>query len=206
MLARSLPLRRLRARGALYLVASVAWITLAVAGPAAAQHIDGPMGGPAKPANPEQQKMQALMAAQMQLLQLQRQALADPAIAKEQTELRSFMEAEMVKRDPAMKGKLARFYGLEKDIEAARAANPPDPARMQTLMSEGRELAQALTEGQAAVMKIPEVKKRMDAFEAKLDKKMVELNPEVPKMKKLLDDARAEMAGSAPPGALPPGH
>ena len=163
---------------------------------ALAQHPMPPAapGAPGAPGGVDP-RMQAMMAAQMRIMQAQQQAIADPAIVKERDVVQKAIETEMTKRDKKVRSKLDRFHALEKQIEGMQAQDTKDPAKLEPLLKEIRELAMELSQHQQKVMEDPAVMAKVDAFEKKLLAKMGEIDPGVPA---LIEQMKAAQA-SAPP-------
>lgn len=174
----------------LFLAAVVA---LSVPGAALAQHGMSP-AGPGAPGMGDP-KMQALMQAQVRIMQAQQKALADPGIVKERDAVQKTIEAEMKKLDPKVGAKIDRFHELEKQLDALRATN--DRAKAEPLLKEIREIGPQLFESQKKAMESKAVKAKVEAFEKRLKAKMAEIDPEVPQLIK-------QMEAAAP--TPPPGH
>jgi hypothetical protein len=147
-----------------------------------------PGHGTGQPQIPPGQQ-QALMMAQMQLMQAEQKAMQDPLIIAERTKIRDLIEAEMLKADPKLKPTLKRFHELEgeaKKMQAQQAAGTLDMTKAQALMTEMGEIGPKLEKAQMAVMQLPHVKKATEAFEKRLEAKMLEIDPKVGDARKML--------------------
>lgn len=158
-----------------------------------AQHGMPPTGAPGG-ADP---KAQAMMMAQMRIMQAQQKALTDPAIIKERDAIQATIEAEMKKRDPQVGAKIERFHVLEKQLEGFKAQGPEGRAKAEPVIKEIRELAKVLFEHQQKAMENAAVKAKVEAFDKKVQAKMAEIDPGVPPLIE-------QMKASQP--MPPPGH
>jgi hypothetical protein len=173
-----------------------AFAALLLSAPAAfGQAASAPTGGmPAghgtgQPQIPPSQQ-QALMMAQMQLMQAEQKAMQDPTLLAERDKIRNLIEGEMLKVDPTLKPTLKRFKELEqeaKKMQAQQKAGTLDMSKAQLLMKEMGEIGPKLEKAQMAVMDKPQVRKATDAFEARLKAKMLEIDPNTANARKLLE-------------------
>ena len=72
-------------------------------------------------------------------------------------------------------------------MQAQQAAGTLDMTKAQALMKEMGEIGPALEKAQVAVMDKPQVKKQTEAFEKRLEAKMLEIDPGVGKAKAMVE-------------------
>lgn len=180
------------------MVRYLALIALVFSAPAAlGQAASAPTGGmpPGHSATGQPQippgQQQALMMAQMRLMQAEQKAMKDPVLIAEREKIRNLIEGEMLKVDPTLKPTLKRFHELETKAKAMQdqqqKTGAVDMEKAKKLMAEMGEIGPKLEKAQMAVMKKPAVQKATKAFEKKLEAKMLEVDPETGASRKLLE-------------------
>jgi hypothetical protein len=134
---------------------------------------------PAQALTPEQQAIQNLFneyqELHSQLQGLQGQALQDPQLSADQEALGNDIRVAMEAYDPMMKQRLGRVNAIETEASAAQAAG--DMPKLQLLMSEAQEIEQHFMSVQESVMEQPEIAAKVDAFQSKLEQKMIQISP-----------------------------
>ena len=148
-------------------------------------------------------QMQELMTAQMRVMAAQKKAIEDPALKKELDGLQKLSEDAMIKSDPSLKADMKKYHALEKQLDALtlKGKSPATAAEAQKLMGQLRPLAQKLGAAQKKTLDDPKIRKAFEAFDAKVQKKMAQIDPEVPALiKKLEAAAKARGMGHGAPG------
>lgn len=136
---------------------------------------------------------------QVKLQPIQQEAMQDPEIQAAQQALGVEIQAAMVEVDPQTPERIERLQELMGEAQAAQAAQ--DEAAMAQLVAEGRELEQQLQATQAAAIQDPEIAPRVEAFEARLLERMLEVDPEAGSLierAKELDARLGEFLGGRP--------
>jgi chromosome segregation ATPase len=154
---------------------------------------------PAPPAQQQQQQMQAwfteLQQVGARIQAAQARALADEALSARHRALGAEIEAAVIRLDPSLAQLPQRVQELEAQLRDAYEKR--DQARFQQLAQQGQQLearfaqvrAQALTQGDLA--------NRVRAFEADLEKKMLEAEPELPRLMERGRELQARLEAAA---------
>lgn len=135
--------------------------------------------GPIDPAQlpPEAQELIAeLQQIQTTLQPIQQEAMQDPEIQASQQALGEEIQAVMTEVDPQTPERMARLQELMGRAQAAQAAQ--DEAAMAEIVTEARGLEQELQAAQQQAIQSPEIAPQVEAFEAKLLARMMEVDPE----------------------------
>lgn len=106
---------------------------------------------------------------------IQARALADPQIDAAQEELGNVIKSAIDRVDPAVTRGLARMAAME--VEATAARQRGDDARLQELGAEAERIQRAFLAAQERVLQQPEVAAQVSAFQQRLQRKMLELDP-----------------------------
>lgn len=126
---------------------------------------------------PEAQELIAeLQQLQVRLQPIQQEAMQDPEIQAAQQALGAEIQSVMVELDPETPERIERLRELMGEAQAAQAAQ--DQAAMAELVAEGRALEQELQAAQAEAIQTPEIAPRVEAFEARLLERMLEVDPQ----------------------------
>ena len=112
----------------------------------------------------------------MRLQDIQNRALQDPQLNATQEQIGNDIRAAMEVRDPTMPERLARMNTLETEAHAAQQSG--DSARLQELVDEAMTIEEHLISLQQAVMQEPAMAARIAEFQAQLERKMSEVDPE----------------------------
>lgn len=172
------------------------------AGPPPARPTGAPsVHGKAAPAAPASAERQALMQAQMRVMQAQQKALADPGIQAEMQALQQAVEAEMIRLDASLAPKVKRFHALEDQLKNLTAEQKQDTNLMRSLMTEVQSLGMELSKYEGQVMANAALKQRVDAFQSKIEKKMAEFEPDLQQLIAQLQSAAPGAAPAPPPMA-----
>lgn len=135
---------------------------------------------------PEAQEMIAeLQQVQATLQPIQEQALQHPEIQAAQQELGAEIRAAMAEVDPSTPERMAHFEELIERGQAAQAAQ--DDAALTEIAAEAQEVQAELRAAEAAAIQRPEIAPRLEAFQAKLLERMIEVDPQA---ESLLERAR----------------
>jgi hypothetical protein len=106
---------------------------------------------------------------------IQMQALQDPGLSAEQAQLGEEIQQAMVAHDPTMVDRLARAEALESEAVAAQQSG--DTQRLQELMSEAQTIQMQFMALQQEVIAQPAISQRLEAFQVRLEEKMLEVDP-----------------------------
>lgn len=146
---------------------------------------------------PEAQEiMVELRQIQTQLEPIQQQALQDPELQTEQQDLGQRIQTAMVEVDPATPEHMARLQELVTEAQAAQAEQ--DAEAVNEIMTEAQGLQERLQEAQSVALERPEIAPRLEAFQERLQSKMVEIDPESEPLitrAQELDERLAEIIG-----------
>ena len=115
-----------------------------------------------------------------QLETIQAQALADQNLATRQEALGEEIRIAMETRDPSMAVRLDRMEAIEEEAIAAEAEN--NSQKLQQLLMEADDIQERLMVLQQQVVEDAPMAAKLDAFQADLQKKMVEVNPNAQQM------------------------
>jgi mevalonate kinase len=133
----------------------------------------------APPATPDQQELEAIFAEfqqiHLQLEDIQMQALSDPQLNAAQEELGQEIRAAMEDRDPAIRQRIERMEALEGEAVSAQEAGDVD--KLQALMTEAQTIEEQFLTVQQQVLEAPPIAAKIDAFQAQLERKMIEVDP-----------------------------
>lgn len=142
-----------------------------------------------QPAQPQlsPQQQQQLQAWYTELQQIgarvaaaQAKALEDPALGARHKALGTDIEAAVVRIDPSLSGLPQRVQQL--DTQMRDAYEKRDQPRFQQLAAEGQQLEAKFVRARTQALAQPELATRMKAFETDLEKKMVQVEPELPRL------------------------
>lgn len=129
---------------------------------------------------------------QEQLQPIQEEAFQDPEIQAAQQALGAEIQEAMVEVDPATPQRMERLQELMVQAQAAQAAQ--DQEAMTEIVTEARGLEQELQAAQAAVLQSSEIAPQVEAFEAKLLERMIEVDPEAESMIERAQELDARLA------------
>lgn len=135
---------------------------------------------PAVPAEAQQQEVQTWLAElqqiQARLGEIQTEALEDAELRAQQEELGTELQAAIEEENPELAADAERIEALEQ--EAVQAQQSGDQEQLQQLAAEAQQIQTRFAMAQAQVLERPEVASKVEAFEADLEAKMVEIDPE----------------------------
>jgi len=107
---------------------------------------------------------------------IQARAMEDPQLQQAQTELNAAVIAALTQGDAAVQADLRRVETIQPELRAAQESG--DQAQFQRLATEAQQLQQRLAQAQARAMQQPEIAAQADAFQTRLQTRMVEVDPE----------------------------
>lgn len=113
---------------------------------------------------------------QAQLQPVQQQALQDAELQAEQQALGQKIQEVMLASNPAVQSGLERLQALQQEAQEAHAAE--DQEKLGALVTEAQTIEAQLQQSQAAALESPEVAAEVESFEAKVQAKMVEIDPD----------------------------
>jgi hypothetical protein len=113
---------------------------------------------------------------QARLQQIQQRALQDPELQAAQAQVGDEVVATMGRVDPTFTARSERAQAMQADIAAAQEAG--DNERLHALAAEAEELQAAFGRARAQAMEDPELQSTIQAYQAQVVARMVELEPE----------------------------
>jgi hypothetical protein len=129
---------------------------------------------------PELQAMVVeLQQLQGRLLPIQQQAMQDSELRSEQEAIAQIVQAAIAE-EPALADIERRAADLQTRAEAAQQAG--NEAQLQQVAIEVQQLQQQVMSAQAQVFERPEIAARAEAFQSRLQARMIEIDPEVEPM------------------------
>lgn len=128
---------------------------------------------------------------QVQLGPVQQQALSDAELQAAQQELGEKVRTAMTEADPEMPVRMARLTALQAQAQEARAAQ--DQERMAAIVTEAQQIEQSLQAAQQQAIERPEIESELQAFQSRLEQKMVELDPETAPLLERMREIDAEL-------------
>ena len=133
---------------------------------------------------------------QTRLQQIQTQALQDPAINAAQAELGNRIKAAMERLDPTLARNLARMEAME--AEVTTAGQRGDVARVQQLGAEADQIQRQFITVQGRALGQPELASQVTAFQQRLERKMVELDPDAARIIARYRELEQKLTADAP--------
>jgi hypothetical protein len=112
---------------------------------------------------------------QSQIEPIQQEALADPELQAEQAALGEQIQTAMADVNPDMPQQMQRLQELAAEAESAQSEQ--DQARIGEILTEARDIEVALQDAQAQALQRPDLAPRVQAFQQKVQAKMVEVDP-----------------------------
>lgn len=129
------------------------------------------------------------------LAAIQARALADPQVGAAQVALGNSIKAAITRVDPAVTRGLARMEAL--DSLALRAEERGDEARLRQLSTEAQQLQRAFVAAQERVLAQPEIAAQVEAFQQRLQRKMLEVEPGAEQIMTRFRELEARLAAEA---------
>lgn len=130
-----------------------------------------------------------------QLEEIQAAALADPVVSAAQIELGTRVRAAMEQLDPALTGLIARMEVMESEANAAQQRG--DSTRMAQLVAEADQIQRSFFAAQQRVLAQPEIAAEVTAFQQLLERKMVEIDSNAPRIIARFRELEALLAAEA---------
>ena len=134
-----------------------------------------------------------------QLEEIQTRALEDPQIAAAQDELGARIKLAMERIDPNLQRGLDRMDAME--AEASAATQRRDAAKLQQLSTEAEQIQKQFVAAQERALQQPEIAALVTAFQERLEKKMLELNPQSERIVARFRELQTKLAEQAQPSA-----
>lgn len=132
-------------------------------------------GSPAQPSPEVQGWIVELQELQGRLGPIQEEALQDQALRTEQEEV-SLMVQRAIAENPELSNLSERAADLQTRAQAAVQAN--DQAQLERIMGEAERLEQQVAAAQTEALARPEIAARAEAFQARLQGRMIEIEPQ----------------------------
>jgi uncharacterized protein (DUF885 family) len=130
--------------------------------------------------SPTQQQVEGwfmeLQQVHQQLEGIQMQALQDPQLSAAQEELGDEIRQAIEARDPRMGERMARVEALEAEAMDAQQSGNVD--LLQALVVEAQQIQEHFMTVQQEVLEQPAIATKVSSFQARLERKMVEVNPD----------------------------
>lgn len=117
-----------------------------------------------------------LQQVQARLQPIHQEALRHPELQAAQAELTARIGAAMIELDPSTGERMARLQTLIDRGKTAEAAE--DEAALNEIAAEARQIQEHLQAAQLAAIRRPDIAPGVEAFQAKLMERMVEVDPE----------------------------
>lgn len=125
---------------------------------------------------------------------LQQQALADSALDAQQAALGERIRAAMMEADPTLEGSMARVDELQ--LEAAAADARADTTRLEQIGEEVRRIESQFFDAQRRALAMPEISAALEAFQGRVEARIVELEPRAPVMIARFVELRERLAAA----------
>jgi hypothetical protein len=155
---------------------------------------------PAAQQAPHQQQVQRWMTELQELNTkleaIQARAIQDPQLQSAQAALGAEIKAAMEKADPQLAMSMQRVEVLE--AEATRAQQAGDQAKLQELAREAQGIQLRFMEAQEKVFQQPAIVAKVDAFQARLEARMVEVDPQTPALMKRFQELATALQAAQP--------
>lgn len=132
------------------------------------------------------------IAGQLQATQVK--ALQDSSLRSAQEELGTQIKTAMEKYDPGLVGVAQRVQTMEE--EARKAQENSDQAKLQELTREAAQIQARFVKAQTEALKDPALASRAEAFEERLKRKMLEIQPDAPTLFARFQELQAKLAES----------
>lgn len=113
---------------------------------------------------------------QAQLGPLQQQALQDPGLQEEQQRVTTLVQETMLQLDPTIPQQTQRIEELQQEAQTAQETE--DVNRIMEIAAEAQQIQQRFVELQAEAMQSPAVAPQIEAFQSRLQARMIEIDPE----------------------------
>ena len=176
------------------IVRTLLLVAFAFAAPASlrAQTVEQPDGLPAE----AREWLTEIQQIHAQLTQLQERALQDPALAARQDSLGGHIRTAMEAIDPTLPQRMGRIEEMEAQAAAAEAEN--NEAKLMELRAEAQQIEQQFFSAQQQALQQPDLAAEISAFQTALEAKILETDPEAPRLLarfQELEQKLAEVAG-----------
>ena len=126
---------------------------------------------------------------------LQARALDDPQVGAAQEELGDSIRATMERIDPSVAGAITRMDAMEEEATAARQRG--DEARLQELGAEAERIQRAFVAAHERALQQPEIAAQVSAFQQRLQRKMLELDPATERILSRFRELETRLAAEA---------
>lgn len=111
---------------------------------------------------------------------IQGQAMQDAQLQRDQAALGEEVRAAMERADPGLETLMQRVPALEAEARSAEQAG--EQARLQQLAQEAQTIQARFAQAQAKAFEAPTIATRLEAFQDRLEARMVQVDPETPAM------------------------
>jgi type I site-specific restriction endonuclease len=122
-----------------------------------------------------QQILTEVQRVQSELQPIQEEALADPELQAEQANIGARLQVAMAEVNPAVPERISRLETLMQ--EARTAQEEQDETRMQEIVGEAQTIEAELQQAQMEAVRRPDIQPQVQAFEARVQERMEEIDP-----------------------------
>lgn len=131
----------------------------------------------------------------IQLTTLQEKALQDPALAAQRDSLGNHIRVAMESIDPSLPESMERIEAMEAQAAAAEAAS--DDAKLTELRAEAQQIEQQFLSVQQRALQQPELAAEISAFQSALEARILETDPEAPRLLERFQELEQKLAEAA---------
>ncbi len=132
--------------------------------------------------------------------EIQVRALQDPELQAAHNMLGTEVKAAMDKVDPGLAASVERVGALEQ--EAVKAQEAGDQAKLAQLAQEAQQIQTRFVNAQSTVLQQPELAAKVQAFQTRLEQRMIEIDPEartlINRLRELETKLQAAMQPASP--------
>jgi ABC-type proline/glycine betaine transport system substrate-binding protein len=111
---------------------------------------------------------------------IQARAMEDAGLQQAQTELNAAIVTALMQSTPEVQADLRRIETIQPELRAAQEAG--DEEQLRRLVTEAQQLQQRLGEAQMRVLQQPEIAAQAEAFQTRLEARMIEIEPQAEAM------------------------
>jgi hypothetical protein len=128
---------------------------------------------------------------QQRLEPIHTRAMEDPALRQAQTELSGAIVVALMQAGPEVQADIRRVETIQPELRAAQDSGNQE--QLQRLVREAQQLQQRLAQAQSRVMERPEIAAQAEAFQTRLQARMVALEPRAEAMLQRLMALQAQI-------------
>lgn len=140
-----------------------------------------------------QRMLQEFQEIQMQLEQIEQQALQDPELQQQRMQLQELVVEAIHREDPEAEQKMERMEELQDELHEAQEAG--EQAEVQALVNELTQIQGSLEEARIRVMQDSQVQREAEEFRQALVAEMREIDPQTDQLLERLEELQMELQG-----------